>query len=87
MKSGEAAGLVEQIRAAIRASGLSLNRLAQASGVDTGQLSRFMRGERNITVASAERVCTALGLRLVGGDAPPPAKKRQKGRTSGGAGC
>jgi transcriptional regulator with XRE-family HTH domain len=62
-KKGEA-GLVEQLKQAIRDSGMTLLQLSKESGVDTGRLSRFMRGERNINIGAAEKICGALGLEL-----------------------
>jgi transcriptional regulator with XRE-family HTH domain len=62
--SGREPDLIEQLRQAVRESGLSLNEIARRSGVDQGQLSRFMRGERTIEMPTAARMCAALGLRL-----------------------
>lgn len=56
--------IVSQLRDAIRTSGLSLGQLSAASGVNAGQLSRFMRGERGLTLDSAGAVCKALGIDL-----------------------
>ena len=58
--------LTEQLRQAIRDSGKSLNRLAEASGVHKAQLSRFLRAERTLTLTAAARLCACLGLRLAG---------------------
>ena len=41
------ASIVEQLRDAIRASGLSLNQLSIKAGIDRSQLSRFMLGNRD----------------------------------------
>jgi hypothetical protein len=48
----------------IREMQCSLGDLATESGVDAGVLSRFIRGERSITLDTAERLCGAIGLRL-----------------------
>jgi len=66
-----AKGLAEQLRQAIRDGGRSLNRLAAETRVDSGRLSRFMRGERDLTVEAAGRVCAVLGLELVQRGRPP----------------
>ena len=44
---------------------LSYNLLAAESGVDSGTISRFVRGERDITTATAWKLCKVLGLVLV----------------------
>ncbi len=59
-----ATGLASQLKDYIRESGQSLRELSKNSGVDRGQLSRFLRGERDLTGASIERICQALDLRL-----------------------
>lgn len=50
------------LREAIRADGRSLNTLGKLSGVDSGQLSRFMRSERSLTLDSVDKLIAALGL-------------------------
>jgi transcriptional regulator with XRE-family HTH domain len=80
-KKQEGLGLTGQLREAIRDSGQSLNQLGKASGVHNTQLSRFMRGERDLSLAAAEKVCQALNLELVSKPAPEktrgcPRKKR-----------
>jgi transcriptional regulator with XRE-family HTH domain len=71
--------LVEKIREAIRDCGLSHNELARKSGVSQPQLSRFLTGERTLTLPAAAKVCEALGLRLVGPGDKPKARRRQGG--------
>ena len=56
--------MVEQLREAIRRSGQSLNGLSRECGVGRDRLSRFMRGERDLTLSAAEKVCRALRLCL-----------------------
>ncbi len=75
MTQSTAATLSDQLRAAIRGSGLSLYKLAKRTRVDHGQLSRFLRGERSITLETADRIAEELGLRLARsteGEAPAP---------------
>jgi transcriptional regulator with XRE-family HTH domain len=64
MASKEKSGLVEQLRDAIRRSGHSLNQLSQQCGVGRDRLSRFMRGERDLTLEAAEKVCRVLHFEL-----------------------
>ncbi len=58
-------GLVFQIREAIRASGRSLRDLENATGISRGQLSRFLRGQRDLTLETAGKLFDALGLEVV----------------------
>ncbi|WP_162670466.1 helix-turn-helix domain-containing protein [Gemmata massiliana] len=56
--------MVEQLRRAIRASGRSLNQISRDCQVDPSRLSRFLRGQRTITLDAAGRICVALGIEL-----------------------
>jgi plasmid maintenance system antidote protein VapI len=56
--------IADQLRKAIANSGASEYAIAKASEVDMGVLSRFVRGERTITLATAAKLCSHLGLRL-----------------------
>jgi transcriptional regulator with XRE-family HTH domain len=57
--------MVLQLREVIEADGRSLNQLAKAAGLDSGRLSRFMRGERDINLEAACRLCEVLGIDFV----------------------
>jgi transcriptional regulator with XRE-family HTH domain len=48
----------------VRQSGLSLKELGERTGVDHGRLSRFLRGQRTLTLPAAASVCAVLGLQL-----------------------
>jgi plasmid maintenance system antidote protein VapI len=65
--------LSEQLRSFIRQSGLSAYALARVSDVDRAQISRFIRGERALTLPAVDRLCKVLQLEL-----------RQSRRTRGG---
>jgi DNA-binding Xre family transcriptional regulator len=71
----ERPGLVDQIREALRNSGQSLGELEQATGVDRGSLSRFLRGKRDLRGSVLDRLCRALNLRLTGGEGSKKPKK------------
>jgi transcriptional regulator with XRE-family HTH domain len=58
--------LADQLRQAIGGCGLSLTQLAKATGVNKGQLSRFMRKERSLTLRAVAKLCAYLGLSLTG---------------------
>jgi transcriptional regulator with XRE-family HTH domain len=62
--------VVEQIRIAVRDSGISLNQLSKDCGIGRDRLSRFVRGERGIGLDALDRLCATLGLRIVGADEP-----------------
>ena len=54
----------EQLRQAILTAGVSRYALSKASGVSQGVLSRFVHGERTVTMDTAARIAAALGLEL-----------------------
>lgn len=62
------------IRDAIRKDGRSLYQLWKDTGIAQAVLGRFMRGERDMNLRTADRVCRALGLEL------RPVRKPKKGR-------
>jgi transcriptional regulator with XRE-family HTH domain len=64
--------LVLQLQDAIRASGLSLHELGRRTGVSEGQLSRFLRGDRTMTLPAAAKVCRYFGLILCPGKHSDP---------------
>lgn len=52
------------MRQAIRDSGLSLYRVAKDSGLDVAPLQRFMAGTHGMTLESASKLATIVGLAL-----------------------
>jgi transcriptional regulator with XRE-family HTH domain len=69
------ASMSDTLREAIRATGLPLLQLAEATGVQRASLSRFLRGERTLRLDMAERVAEYLGLEL-----KPARRNRAAGR-------
>jgi hypothetical protein len=55
----------EALRTAILESGRSLNSLAGETTVDAPRLSRFVRGQRGLTLKGVDSLCAELGLELV----------------------
>jgi hypothetical protein len=53
---------------------MSLNRISAVSGIGRDRLSRFMRGERDLTLSAAESICRALGWGLARLAAPADVK-------------
>lgn len=43
-------------------SGMSRYEIAQRTGVEQSALSRFLTGERTMTLATADRLCAGLGI-------------------------
>jgi transcriptional regulator with XRE-family HTH domain len=81
------ASLVEELRQAVQGSGLSLNEIERRCGVSHAVLSRFLRGERTLTLPLAAKLCEALGLHLCrheetlpAATEAPPAPKHLRGR-------
>ena len=59
----------EQLRQAVKASGLSQRKLAKAVGLCPTALSRFVNNERGLRLDVVDVLVDRLGLRLVkGGD-------------------
>lgn len=64
----------EMIRATVEARGLTAYALARDSGVNSAVVGRFLKGERDVTLTTAEKLCRALGLEL------RPVRRRKKGK-------
>ena len=56
-------GISDQLREAIRAYG-SVYRLAKDSGVPQPVVNRFVTGERDLKLATADRLTEFLGMKL-----------------------
>ena len=54
-----------QLRELAEARGLAPYALAKLAGVDRSVVARFLAGERDIRLETADRIAAALGLRLV----------------------
>ena len=67
--------ILNDIRAAIQASGQTRYRISKGSGIGQPQLSRLMTGERGLSYENLERLTDYLGLEIV-----IRPKRRRKGR-------
>jgi len=56
--------IIEILRKAIEDSGYSQNQLSKLSGVNRAQINRFVKGERTLTLESAEKIAKVLKLEL-----------------------
>ena len=74
--------LSEQLRQAVNECGMSRNAIARATGIDKGALSRFVHGERGLSLATLDLLGDVLGLRVTM-DAAAKTKCR-KARKDGG---
>ncbi len=63
----------DQIRAAAKRYGTPYA-LARDSGVNSAVVGRFLKGERDVTLTTAEKLCRALKLEL------RPVRRARKGR-------
>ena len=61
----QAQPLTAEIRSAIADSGHGPYALAKLSGVDEAAIRRFVSRERSLSLESADRIASALGLQLV----------------------
>ena len=57
--------LLGDMRKAIKASGQSCYAIAKVTGIGTSQLSRFMSGQRGLSVESLTALCDHLGFEIV----------------------
>lgn len=67
--------LSDQLKAAAEASGESWYRIAKDSGIDYGTLHRFLSGERDVRLETANRLAAYLGLEL-----RPKAKPKKRAK-------
>jgi plasmid maintenance system antidote protein VapI len=66
--------LAATIRRAIKQSGLTPYRVATDADVDRAIMTRFVNGQRGLTLDTASRICDMLGLEL------RPVRRKVKGR-------
>jgi hypothetical protein len=56
--------LSEQLRTSIRDSGLSCYEIAKQAGTTPAVVGRFLKGERDLRLATADRLAAVLRLEL-----------------------
>lgn len=52
------------IRATMKADGRTMYAIARDSGVNSAVVGRFFKGERDVTLTTAEKICRILDLEL-----------------------
>ena len=65
----------DQVRQAIKQCGLTRYAISKQTGLTEGALSRFMSGQRDMTLRTLETIAQVIGVRLVV-DRP---RRRKKG--------
>ena len=71
-----AMNMTEQVRTAITKSGMTQAELARETGLTKGALSRFMSGERDMTLRTLHRIAPYIGVRLI---VTRPKRRRKAG--------
>jgi transcriptional regulator with XRE-family HTH domain len=77
-KKEEESGLIKQLKDEIHHSGMSLYQIGTQAGISLSMLTRFMSGERSLTLPAAEKICRALRLDLTRRPEAPPTEKRRR---------
>lgn len=67
--------LSDQVRNAVEASGMSCYRISKETGLSEPTLSRFMSGERGLTMKALDTLADFLELNLTVGGKPYEPKK------------
>jgi DNA-binding phage protein len=57
--------ITELIQEAIRSGGMSRYAISKVTGIDQGQLCRFVQGQGSLSFESADKVLECLGLEVV----------------------
>jgi transcriptional regulator with XRE-family HTH domain len=57
--------ILEQIKKAIRESGVSRYAISKGTGIDQGQLSRLIHGRTTLGLEPAERLADFLGCEII----------------------
>ena len=78
--------LIDQVRQAVNAAGVSRYAICKAGGINQAVMSKFMAGKTGLSMESLNAIADVLQLRIVAEGPPllaPPAKlgrKPKKGR-------
>jgi transcriptional regulator with XRE-family HTH domain len=57
--------LTDQIRDAVRQSKLSRYRMCQETGIDKASMSKFLNGERGLSLAALDKLGALLKLKII----------------------
>jgi transcriptional regulator with XRE-family HTH domain len=64
MAEKTSAKLTDQLRAAVAGSGKTLGQITRDTGIDKSALSRFVNGERGVSMEALDKLGEYLGLEL-----------------------
>jgi hypothetical protein len=67
--------LADQLRKAIKANPDSLYRVGKNAGISLGMLTRFMAGERDLRLATVDKLIDGLGMEAALKAKPKPKAK------------
>ena len=66
----------DQIRNAVKASGMTRYAISKATGVDASALHKFVHGERGLSLDAIDAIAEVLGLSVA---TEQPKRKQRKG--------
>ena len=72
------ASITDPLRRAIRDADVTVYRIAKDSGISFTVVSRFHKGERDLTLATADKLADYFGLELRPREARPVKRNRRK---------
>ena len=55
----------DELRRAVEQSGMTRYEIYKRTGIDQSVLSKFVRGQRGVSMGAIDTLCKCLGLRLV----------------------
>ncbi len=58
--------IAEQLKKAIKDSELSASEISRHTGITVGQICRFIKGERSLTISTADVLLQFFGLEIKG---------------------
>jgi len=76
MKTKQPDKLSDQLRQIVLDCGKSRYQIAKETGIDESALSRFVNGERGLSMEALDKVAECLGLRFTAGSKPRAKKGR-----------
>lgn len=77
-KKGNRKPLSDELRGAVERSGLSRYSIWQQTGIDQGTMSKFLAGDRGLSIESIDKLADLLRLHICTADAK---QSRPKGRS------